>query len=197
MSSRKISLLTLILAFSALTSYVSTLYLIAEVLGEVGGVLDYNMFALSKVYYVTDENVRGALCYAFVDTTAYFLAALIIVNGVAWSRIEESAAVFEWRLLRKSAIFNTLLGIIALVVYVLNMVFIDGYFKQSQSSIGGVIGYFFPVGYGLTCLTGGIPASGLSSGPMPDVVSWLLFTLILGSTVVIARQLDSQLMTKN
>ena len=188
------------LAFSALMSYVSTLYMIAQITSDVywtgdvvapkvgvGGVLDYNAFAVSYVHHA----VSGNLVYVFVDTTAYFLTALIALNSIAWIKLK-SATLLEKKTLHKLTIFNAAFGAIILIVYVLSMRGIDSFFKILPFQLGGVLTYFFPFGYWQDHLLKGLPVASTGSPLIPDVVSWLLFILILTSTTTIIKQLDLQ-----
>lgn len=181
---KKINTINLCLAVLALTSYAATMYLLSNLTyaevreGEIGGVLEYRAFGISKLFHITKEYAVGETLLTFPDITAYLLTAFIIINAVALinqttnNNDELEGQSLGSIILRIGLATGALLGHIWLTTYISNFSGPDG--------PGVIVNYQYPFpGFLLSHVHEGHPTSARNSGNILDFPVLLILTLIV------------------
>jgi hypothetical protein len=189
---RNLTLINLVIAVCCLVSYEVTMYSLAywtnwsDSAGAYGGVLDYRFLGISTIFHVTGQNLQGQALFAFPDVTSYLLVALIILNFAALrAHWEPEASKFG----KLEGLYTSLiLGPICILAYVLGtMMFIVGFLKPWNTSLGGVLTYSFALGYSVYHVTSGHLES-MGTGWGLDFTSWLLFLIIILNLIATATE---------
>jgi len=194
---RNLAIINLVLVIFSMLSYVAIMFSLrywtyrGEVIGEIGGILDYNWFGESVLYHVAKDGYKGQRLYTFWDMPLYMITALLVINFLALNVPGLNEAEPKGLSVLWLAIRNLLLGLMCMAGYIWwTMRFISDK-TNTWTPPGGVIDYFFPFDIAVTHVFQGYPESSINTGAFIDLTLWLFFALLISTIYTIRRQLET------